>query len=178
MDSGTVPPEPLHTRSRIGANHVRGRGAVVPRSIHSIRRGRYWIAVDRRSTSRCAPAGLDTLTPRQIRDRARQLQHPMTLAPALRTFGVALQVPVYAARSGSSAEHLHCTACAAWCRAGVHLLSLHILSRYVDPCALASAADNGITRRPGPLLRSLSARSGRWRTIRSALDLPSVASGL
>ena len=80
---------------------------------------------------------LDTLTPRQIRDRARQLQHPMTLAPALRTFGVALQVPVYAARSGSSAEHLHCTACAAWCRAGVHLLSLHTLSRYVDPFALA-----------------------------------------
>ena len=81
--------------------------------------------------------GLDTLTPRQIRDLARQIQHPMTLAPALRTFGVALQVPVYAARSGSSAEHLHRTACAAWRSAGVHLLSLHILSRYVDPFALA-----------------------------------------
>jgi hypothetical protein len=28
--------------------------------------------------------GLNPLTPRQVRDRARQFEHPMTLAPALR----------------------------------------------------------------------------------------------
>jgi len=47
----------------------------------------------------CDVRGLDAFASCQVRDRPRQIQHPMTLAPALRTFGVALQVPVYAARS-------------------------------------------------------------------------------